>query len=333
MVMIVTDGMLPLSADPDRIAKDFRATLGKRRAPEVLFVVDDPMLVSTGLPAEHPVATAAAALGARISLETLRHVAAREKLDLLSAPKVLGDLSVSLPRRAVLHDDVPSGLVAGNFVVLEGAYEGRAPASVRIRGKLGRQSVSTKLVAQRTGDAPDAMVASTEGDERLQAAAAEGFALPTWYSRRMLNEARTQITQAGRAGHQVAGQLDGRIFRRYLRLRVFPRSKVCFNRALGRNQTQAGRVMFDIEVGKGEVMAARVAEADLTEASDPAFIQCLTEAAWALDIPAGHLDDRVYRIRYPITFSAPEGGVPPSTTEGTDPIFELLMERADVLAK
>lgn len=333
MVMIVTDGMLPLSADPVKIASEFRDALGKRRAPEVLFVVDDPLLARTGLPAEHPVATAAAALGARISLETLRHVAARDRLDLLSAPKVLGDLSVSLPRRAVLHDDVPSGLVAGNFVVLEGKYEGRAPASVKIRGKLGKQPITTKLSAQRTPAAPDALVASTEGPERLAAAAEEGFALPKWYTRRMAREARTQITQAGRSGHEVAGQLDDRIFRRYLRLRVLPRTRVCFNRALARNQTQAGRVLFDIEVGKGEVMAARVAQAELVEASDPAFIDCLTEAAWALDIPAGHLDDRVYRIRYPISFAAPEGAMPPSTTEGTDPIFELLMERADVLAK
>jgi hypothetical protein len=223
--------------------------------------------------------------------------------------------------------------VAGNFVVLEGAYEGRAPASVTIRGKIGKQAISTKLTANRTPDVPDALVASTEGAEHTVSAAAEGFALPPWYTRRMLREARTQITHAGRAGHEVAGQLDERIFRRYLRQRVLPRTRACFNRALGRNRAQGGRVLFEIEVGKGEVMAAGVAQTELVEGSDPAFVDCLTEAAWALDIPAGHLDDRVYRIRYPVSFTAPEGGMPPSTTEGADPMFEMLMERADVLSR
>jgi hypothetical protein len=333
MVMIVTDGMLPVSANPDVIASNFRKTLGTRRAPEVLFVVDDPLLERSGLPSDHPVATSAAALGARISLEKLSHVATEQKLELLSAPKVLGDLAISLPRRAILHDDVPEGLVAGNFLVLEGRYEGRAPASVSIRGKLGKQTISTKLKAHRTGEIPAALVAATHGPERLPSAIAEGFALPTWYTRRMLREARTQITQAGRAGHEVAGQLDASIFRRYLRQRVLPRSRVCFNRALSRNQTQSGRAMLDIEVGKGEVIVARVAELKLSDSSDPAFAGCLEDAAWALDIPAGHLDDRIYRIRYPISFVAPEGGRPPSTAEGKDPIFEMLMERADVLAQ
>lgn len=333
MVMVITDGMLPVGANPRTIAADFRKALGTRRAPEILFVVDDPMLARTGLPSDHPVATAAAALGARISLESLAHVATGRPLDLLSAPKVLGDLSIGLPRRAVLHDDVPKGLVAGNFLVLEGRYEGRAPSKVSIRGKLGKQGISTTLKAVRTAEAPEALVATTGSQEHLAAAVAEGFAVPKWYTRRMLREARQQITQAGRAGYEVSGQLDAGIFRRYLRQRVLPRTRVCYNRALGRNQTQSGRIMFDIEVGKGEVILAQLAELKLGDPTDAAFVDCLTEAAWALDIPAGHLDDRVYRIRYPVAFSAPEGGKPPSTSEGPDPIFEMLMERADVLAK
>lgn len=331
MILVVTDGMLPVSVDPVALAERFRNRLG-RRSVAISFLVADPLLARRGLPADHPVASTAAALGARIGLADLAH-AATDPLEVLSAPKVLGELSIGLPRRAVLHDDVPAGLVAGNFVVLEGRYEGRAPASVSVRGRLGRQVISTKLRAQPTPERPDALVATTANPDRLASAAAEGLALPPWYTRRMLREARQQITQAGRTGQEIAGQLDASIFRRYLRQRVLPRSRSCFNRALARNQTQGGRVTFDIEVGKGEVLLARLADITLTDPGDVAFVECLTEAAWALDIPAGHLDDHIYRVRYPVAFEAPLGGVPPRTNEGPDPIFEMLMERADVLAR
>jgi hypothetical protein len=238
-----------------------------------------------------------------------------------------------LPRRAILHDDLPSGLVAGNLVALEGRYEGRAPASVTVKGRLSGEVISTRLRARRTPDEPDALVASVGAPEQLTSAAAEGFAVPPWYTRRMLREARNQITLAGRTGFEVPGHLDAAIFRRYLRQRVLPRARVCYNHALSRNQTQSGRAMLDIEVGKGEVLLARVEQVKLADAADTSFVECLGEAAWALDIPAGHLDGHVYRIRYPIAFTPPEGGVSPSLSEGPDPIFEMLMERADVLSR
>jgi hypothetical protein len=45
-------------------------------------------------------------------------------------------------------------------------------------------------------------------------------------------------------------------------------------------------------------------------ARDPAFERCLLEAAWMLDIPAGKLDDQIYRVRYPLVFNPPRTGRP-----------------------
>jgi hypothetical protein len=291
-----------------------------------VFVVDEPMLARSGITPEHPVAALAAGLGARITLTTLSHITGDDASAnlLLTAPGVLHDLDIRLPRQAVLEDSVPTGLVAGNAVILDGLYSGSPPA-VQVRGRVGDRREQLTPRPTRIPAPPAALVASTRqaGAER---SAGDGFAVPPWYTRKYQRSARLGITWANRSGGDDPGHLDEKIFKRYLGTRVFPRARACYNLALARNQTIGGRVLFEFEVGKGEVMLATTDPTGMST-HDLAFERCLLEAAWMLDIPAGKLDDQIYRVRYPLVFNPPRTGRPAIAEDplGTGTV-ELLLQ-------
>jgi Mg-chelatase subunit ChlD len=318
MILIVTDGMLPASLEPVAVRKSFEKALGARKAPrhgrrpEIVFLVDDPLLAHTGLTHDHSIARVAAALGARISLKTLSQLQSSSSMQVLDSPRVLGQLHVSLPRNMKLSTPPPPGLVAGNFVVLHGTYRGRPASRIAVKGRVGNRPVVQRARATARPPLPEALVALPGTKEQLAATRAvqEGFSHPPWYTQADRRTAQRGITQAGRGPSSQKGRLNRSIFSYYLRTRVLPRARVCYNHAISRNHVQAGRIALEMEVGKGEVMAARTADVKLDHA-DPKLVACLTEAAWALDIPAGKLDDRLYLVRYPLRLSPPEGGTPP----------------------
>lgn len=330
LILVVTDGMLPPSVGADAVAQALGDALGKTAKPELLLVVDDPLLNQRGLPADHPIASLAAGLGARISLETLANLGPDEIDELMAAPRVLGDLSVSLPATVVLDEPLPSGLVAGDFLVLEGSYGGKAPSKVTIRGRFGKSKVSASFTAAKRAPRPEAIAAAIREGDR-ERAVEEGLAMPDWYTASMRRETGMNLAQAGRVGWQATGQLDSSIIERQLRTRVLPRARACYTQALTRNQVIGGRVELELEVGKGEVMMAKLGNAALNYADDR-LLSCLETAAWAMDVPAGNLDSQIYVINYPLEFVAPEGGQPPRTGEAADPMFERLVESADVLS-
>ncbi|MFV8752765.1 hypothetical protein ACNOYE_19625 [Nannocystaceae bacterium ST9] len=330
LIVIATDGMLPRSVGAELIEQALADALGKAKRPELLFVVDDPLLNLRGLPADHPIADLAAGLGARISLETLANLGPADTAELLAAPRVLGDLELGLPDSVVLDDELPVGLVAGDFVVIEGSWFGNKPPSkVRVRGRLGTSKVSTTLAASKRPEPPGAFATAWREGDRAQAIE-EGMSMPEWYTLGMRRVTTLNLAQAGRVGWQATGQLDASIIRRELRIRVLPRARACYNLALTRNRQQSGRVEFAMEVGKGEVMIAGLGKTELSH-DDPAFVECLEQAAWALDVPAGNLDTQVYAIRYPLDLSAPEGGES-QTDEGDAALVERLVRSAEVLA-
>src|SRR5690606_17294482 len=113
LIVVVTDGMLPPSISADAIGQSLDLGLDKAKPPEVLFVVDDPLLNQRGLPADHAIAELAAGLGARISLETLATLGPAQIDTLLAAPGVLGNLRINLPSAVELDAPLPVGLVAG----------------------------------------------------------------------------------------------------------------------------------------------------------------------------------------------------------------------------
>jgi len=307
MIVVFTDGMFP-EHDIDRLQAAFSEAAGTHR-PEVLFVIEEPMFASVGLATDHPVARLAAQLGARISLKTLGQLDESASGELLHAPRVLGELSIDLPKGAQLFDPLPPGLVAGSFVLLRGQYVGSPPRHLQVQGRFGTTQVRKRVAAQSLPRPPVALVAQTRGD--LALTATEGFSLPPWYRSQQGQDAQRGITQAGRAGDDRRGYLTAKIFRHYLTTRVLPRARACYNRGLLRHRDQEGRIVLAIEAAKGEVMLARVSESGLKH-PDPALVSCLTEAAWALDIPAGKLDARIYRLNYPLRLVAPE----PGKTEG-----------------
>ncbi|MEM6994798.1 MAG: VWA domain-containing protein [Myxococcota bacterium] len=323
MIVVVTDGMLPISLEPAKVASHFQKAWGKRRAsPEILFVVDDPLLMRSGLSPSHPVSRVAAALGARISLETLANLGHDGGLEVLASPRVMGKLELELPENATLRDQVPEGLVAGNFALLRGSYVGDQIREVKVRGSFAGKKVERTLTAHVQARLPNAIVAVTSGD--LGQAATEGFVRPPWYALDEQRAARQSIDQAGRGGVERKGRLDRKIFRYYLTTRVLPRSRVCYNHALSRSPTQSGRVMLKMEIGKGEVMHASVSSPDFATKDDK-LVACLEEAAWALDVPAGKLDDKVYMLSYPLRLSPPEGGEAAVVEGISDEMMELLL--------
>jgi hypothetical protein len=322
LIVVATDGMFPSRISARDIDDAFDKAKG-RKTPEVLFVIDEPMLQRKGLNPAHPVAKAAAALGARISLEAMGQLHGERAKELLGAPRVLGGLGVQLPKNAELTDAVPHGLVAGSFVLLRGRYVGKAPASLRLHGNFGDQSVQRAIKATTMAAMPEALAATAAGD--LDDVVAEGMTRPPWYRHRQEQEAMRGITRAGRHGYQQKGFLDQKVFRYYLTTRVMPRARVCYNKALTRNPTQGGRVVLEMEVGKGEVMAARMKTAEL-DAGDAKLVDCMAEAAWSLDIPAGKSDDQIYRLNYPLKLIPPEDGTSVgSITQLSDDVMELLL--------
>ena len=330
LILVVTDGMLPPSVGADEVQDAMSKALGKAKTPDYLFVVDDPLLNIRGLPADHPIADLAASLGARISLETLANLGPVEIGELLAAPMVLGNLSISLPNSVVLDEPAPTGLVAGDFVVLEGSYGGRPPSSIAVRGKFGKSRISATFKPAKRAPRAEAIAVALREPDRDQAAK-EGLALPDWYTPSMRRTTTMNISQQGKVGWQATGQLDSMIVERQLRTRVLPRARACYNQALTRNQVLAGEVELRMEAGKGEIMMAGLTKATLNYQDDK-LLTCLERAAWAMDVPAGKLDTQVYVINYPLEFVPPEGGKPPTTGESSDPMFERLIRSADVLS-
>lgn len=318
LVLVITDGMLPGGLDLDAMTASFVRRLGSSARPDVLFVVDDPVLLGAGVRPDHPIAEIAAALGARISLEPLAdgrfHRRTESSRELLAAPHVLGDLSIELPTGATLERPPPAGLVAGALVVMHGHYQGRTPGRIRIKGHFGARNVRRQLKPVRQQTVAPALVAVADGVADLESAVRDGFSLPAWYSSDDRQRAQLGITRAGRSGYEARGQLDRRIILSYLRMRVLPRAQVCYKHAVARDQTQGGRVVFDIQIGKGEVMLAKTSAVEL-HTPDPSLLSCLEEAAWALDIPAAKLDGQVYRLRYPLRLTPPKGGIAPAVDD------------------
>ena len=327
LIVVATDGMFPSSIAPDRIAHGFEVALGGRKdRPEVVFVIDEPMLQRSGLATTHPAAEVAAAMGARISLESISQLGGEHAEALLSTPRVLGNLDVQLPKNVTLDDPVPEGLVAGSFVMLRGHYSGDAPKSLRIAGTFGPRQVSRRVKPTLRTRPPEAFAATTAPS--LDRAVRDGFSTPPWYTPSWAREARTDIMQSGRFGRtQRTGRLDQDVFRHYLTTRVLPRARACYNDALTRHPELSGRVVLEVEVGKGEVMMARLAQTALTP-TDPKLEPCLAEAAWRLDAPAGVRDRQIYRLRYPLRLvPPPEGKVAGEVTPLSDEVMEMLLSQ------
>lgn len=323
LIVVVTDGLLPRAAALD----GWRERLAERDA-DLLFLVDDAILARYGIDPTHPIVDAAGRLGARISVVSLEGLPTNAGPELLAAPRVMGDLSFNVGPRAELHGDVPTGLVAGGFVRLEGSYTGKAPRSITVRGRSGDQKVVGRLRVRGRDRLPTALGIASDRDSDL----AGGFALPPEYTVSARREALAAVATSGRGGFEARGRLDQTLIQRYLRTRVRPRATVCFNQALSRLDDVSGRASFQFELGKGEVMWAELDPTELVGA-DAKFVECLRTAMWSLEIPAGKLDGATYRVRYPIAFSLSEERKRYELTDDDQVLIDVLLERASIYAR
>lgn len=331
-IVVVTDGMMPTGPGAEDMESRFAQALGKQRRPELIFMVDDPLLHQRGVPGDHPVAKVAARLGARVTLQDLARTDQANDAPLLAAPRVLGQLSLKLPKGVTLDAPLPNAMIAGQYVVIEGHYEAKAPRSLRLKGRLGKKSLSVTAKARRAGKVPDAVAASLDPETDKTALAEAGFAFPEWYTRNAMQASRVAIERAGRNAAPARGSLTSDIFLRYLRQRVLPRSQACYRSAVNRDPRISGRVTFDFEIGKGEVMLASVAATELSQ-QDESFESCLEQAAWSMRVPKSSLDDQIYRVRYPVRFHAPEDAPNTVKSDAFDPIVDLLVDSAEILAQ
>jgi hypothetical protein len=329
-ILVITDGMLPSTLPPGEVraaVEGPRRTAKRRRTPEVVFVVDEPLWADRGIPADHPVARIAAELGARIGHKALERLPGDHVIELLAAPRVLGDLRITVPAGVHLHEQPPRGLVAGNALVLVGDSRRAHPGPIRVEGRLGARRVQERIEAHQRRLPPQALVAAVAGAD-IAASAKEGFALPTWYGDGDRRLAEVDLAQAGRGGAPSRGTLTPEIVRRYLRIRVLPRARACYRTAIARDRQQRGRVVMQLELGKGEIMYVRPQVTTLA-VPDPSLVDCLVQAAWQLDIPAAELDDRTYVVHYPIQLVPPEGATARPTEDVLGPeTLDLLLREA-----
>jgi hypothetical protein len=54
LILVVTDGMFPMSVSPDEVAQAVTSAIGSRPRPDILFVVDDPLVHERGLDPSRP---------------------------------------------------------------------------------------------------------------------------------------------------------------------------------------------------------------------------------------------------------------------------------------
>ena len=143
---------------------------------------------------------------------------------------------------------------------------------------------------------------------------------------------RAELGRASFDTQDRVGTLSQELMVLYLRRRVLPHVKACYNEALKRDGTVGGRLIVSYQIAKGEVMMASVSASAVT-VNDPAFDTCLERAAWKLEVPAGRLDTRRYDVRYPIHLTPPEGGKAASSESEVSPLVQMMLDSAEILAR
>ena len=210
-----------------------------------------------------------------------------------------------------------------------------------------REGPDIARIASLVGDPARAnMLTALMGGQALTAtelAGAAGITLSTASSHLAKLEAGGLVGQRKQGRHRYFTLADDEVgllleglmgfaaHRGYLRARPGPKdpalrkARVCYNHAVTRDLTQGGRVVLEMEVGKGEVMTARLRSSTLLH-DDPALVSCLTEAAWALDVPAGKMDDNIYVVRYPLVLTPPKSDQKTGNVErNKDEVLQILL--------
>jgi len=328
-LVVFSDGMFPRVADApinELLALIQRAS----QPPQIVLVIDDPLLARTGLGARHPASEFAAQIGARIRSIELNTLDSYDIEGILSAPRVVGDIRVR-STNTIKFGEYPTDLIGGNIEIVEGTYRtAKPPKSITVRALSGRTRMRAKVPVRTVPRRGRAFVSTA--DEIQRDGLAESLQAPRWYRESMEEAFRAELGRASFNAHDRVGMLSQELMSLYLRRRVLPLVRACYNEALKRDGTIGGRVIMSYQIAKGEVMMASVSTRSLTTA-DPVFDQCLERAAWKLEVPAGRLDTQRYDVRYPVQLTPPEGGKAPSLDSELSPLVKMMLSGAEILAR
>ncbi|MBP9088796.1 MAG: hypothetical protein KBG15_21915, partial [Kofleriaceae bacterium] len=121
----------------------------------------------------------------------------------------------------------------------------------------------------------------------------------------------------------IAPVLAKETLQRIFRDQLKPRTRVCYQRALARNNSTAlpqGTATYHLTMGRGEVI-----HADVTGLADAALTACLVEVGYSLDLPLPTDEqnfDELIVARYPVTLLVEQyqATVQPGDAGSTDAI-------------
>jgi hypothetical protein len=131
--------------------------------------------------------------------------------------------------------------------------------------------------------------------------------------------ARARATPTARR----TGELDRTLVERLMKQHVVPRARHCYEQALRRQPGLAGTVVIELEMARGEVQHAEVAQ---SSAASPALSACLVDAAYATPVPKvalGETGETVVVARYPLHFRSRDRRIdvsPAPDRPGTRPV-------------
>jgi Mg-chelatase subunit ChlD len=100
----------------------------------------------------------------------------------------------------------------------------------------------------------------------------------------------------------TSGSLPPDVVKSFLNQQLVPRARGCLARALAGGRAVSGTLRVELELTRGEMMAARIAAGSL---ADAVLGPCVVDAAYDLVVPAtalGSEPDPIYLVRYPLRF-------------------------------
>lgn len=329
-LVVVTDGLLPLPSNETTI-KALQSTLRRRPHLSIILLVDDPVLALRGVANDHPLLTLASKLGARLSLQSLQALDAKDLSagqdlmnNLFKSPQVGSSLKINLPKRCKLDTKAPPHLISGQVQRLVGHCKKGVKLWARLSLRQGKRTSRSWIRSSSATQRPTHYASAVSLELRDQAAS-QGASVPPWFRRAMAKDSELSFEAAAKVKER-RGHLDAELVKARLREHLWPRAHACYNHALARNRAQAGVAQLSIALGKGEVSLVEASSRSLT-VKDPEFLACLSSAAWKLRVPAALADPVVYRIYYPLNFQRPKNADVGKITEQDALRYEWLMGR------
>jgi hypothetical protein len=216
-----------------------------------------------------------------------------------------GSEAVALPARAADDGAAALALAAASPHAIAGRGDADADASLvatvttalrDARRQRGVVSPTSSLVALRRGPTTKprlALIAAGGPFTRVPAPAelAPGHQFEPFAPRSLAVRTAT-----------AGGSLPADVVKSFLNQQLVPRARGCLARALAGGRPVTGTLRVELELTRGEMMAARIAPGSL---SDAVLGPCVIDAAYDLAVPAtavGSEPDPIYLVRYPLRF-------------------------------